>query len=200
MSKVFAIKSIFTVFSESAEYEDAKQDQIDAAISTYIAMLDQHNGTQSCVATRGERSEEVEDDEEDQFYASKKRHSKSLSGRTSSKRCAPDKSLFAWLVNDETDDTVLNTSQELTQKLVQNHALNIKTSKCMVLESKQVSEFPDSEWNNVLAGKAANFDFTGMYSTSTNNRAIENIGDLKLHFGTSKHAKTVETHRDWVIA
>ena len=42
--------------------------------------------------------------------------------------------------------------------------------------------------------------FSGMYSTIMDNRAIENIGDLELHFGATKPAKTMETHRDWVIA
>jgi hypothetical protein len=110
--------------------------------------------------------------------------------------------LFAWLANDVTDSTVLTPSQELTWKLVQNHTINLQTSKCMVLSSKCVPEFPDSEWSNVLARKAVNLDavFSGMYSTVTDNRAIENIGDLELHFGAAKPAKTVETHGDWVIA
>ena len=58
------------------------------------------------------------------------------------------------------------------------------------------------EWNNVLAGKSVNLDviFTGMYSTSTDNRMIENLGEFELHFGADKLAKLVETHGDWVIA
>ena len=58
------------------------------------------------------------------------------------------------------------------------------------------------EWNNVLAGKSVNLDvvFTGMYSTATDTRTIENLGELELHFGAAKPAKSVETHRDWVIA
>ena len=39
-----------------------------------------------------------------------------------------------------------------------------------------------------------------MYSTVMDNRAIENIGDLELHFCANKPSKTVETHGDWVIA
>ena len=39
-----------------------------------------------------------------------------------------------------------------------------------------------------------------MYLTVMDNRAIENIRDLELHFGTTKPAQTVETHGDWVIA
>jgi hypothetical protein len=49
--------------------------------------------------------------------------------------------------------------------------LDIKAMKHIVLESKCVPEFPDSEWNNILAGKAVNLDivFSGMYSTVTDN-------------------------------
>ena len=75
-------------------------------------------------------------------------------------------------------------------------------TKLRVLSAKRIPEFPNMEWNNVLAGKSVNLDviFSGMYSTSTNNRTIENIGDLELHFGADKPAKSVETHGDWVIA
>jgi hypothetical protein len=52
-SKVTAVKSILVVFSESAEYEDTPQDQIDAAISTYIAMLDQHDNFRRLAAEGG---------------------------------------------------------------------------------------------------------------------------------------------------
>jgi len=152
----------------------------------------------------GDTGEHEEDEQRDQVQAttSKRTQSASPSAGTSSKKCSPDESLFAWLANDKSDSTILTPNQELTQKLVQNHVLDIKAVKCMVLGSKHVPEFPDSEWNNVLAGKAVNLDivFLGMYSTVTDNRAIENIGNLKLYFRAAKPAKAVETHGDWVIA
>ena len=119
-------------------------------------------------------------------------------GQTSSKKCSPDESLFTWLTNHESDSSVLTASQEQTCKPIQNHVLDLKATKQVVLSSKRV---PDSEWNNILVGKVINLDiiFSGMYSTVMDNRAIENIGDLKLHFGATKPAKTVETHGDWVI-
>ena len=85
---------------------------------------------------------------------------------------------------------------------MQNHVLDIKATKLIVLGSKCVPKFPDSEWNNVLAGKAVNLNivFSGMYSTVMDNQALENIGDLELHFRAAKPAKSVETHGDWVIA
>jgi hypothetical protein len=118
------------------------------------------------------------------------------------KKCVPDKSLFAWLVNDGSNDTTLSSNQELTRKLVQNHVVDLKASKHMVLGAKHVPEFPNSKWNHVLSGKAVNIDvvFSGMYSTIMDNRGIKNIGDLELHFGAAKPAKTVETHSDWVVA
>jgi len=206
LSKVAAVKSILAAFSESAEYEHTPPDQIDAAVDTYIAMLDQHDNARSHAAVRGEATagndNEREINEGEQQLALAPARPETPGTTTSSKKRFPDESLFAWLANDETDNTVLTPSQELTRKLVQNHTIDLKTSKRMVLSSKRVPEFPDSEWSNVLAGKAVNLDavFSGMYSTVTDNRAIENIGDLELHFGATKPAKTVETHGDWVIA
>jgi nucleoid DNA-binding protein len=201
---VAAVKSILAAFSESIQYEDTPQDQIDAAIDTYITMLDEHDNSRRLAAAHGRRLEAIndKDDEGADQAESRKCPSESPNIRTPSKRCSPDKSLFAWLANDDADTTVLTPSQELTHNLVQNHLLDLKSSKWMVLSSKRVPKFPDSEWNNVLAGKVVNIDvvFSHMYSTITDNRAIKNIGNLKLHFGATKPAKTVETHGDWVIA
>ena len=85
--------------------------------------------------------------------------------------------------------------------MVQNHTLDFKLTKLKVLSAKRVPEFPDMEWNNVLAGKSVNLYvvFIGMYSTATDTRTIENLRELELHFGAAKPAKSVKTHGDWVI-
>ena len=105
-------------------------------------------------------------------------------------------------MSESNEDIFLTPSQELTRKMVQNHALDFKLMKLRVLSAKQAPEFPNMEWNNILAGKSVNLDvvFIGMYSTSTDNRTIENISELELHFGADKPSKLVETHGDWVIA
>jgi hypothetical protein len=61
--------------------------------------------------------------------------------------------------------------------MVQNQTIHLKAAKSPVLGSaKPVSEFPNMEWNNILAGKAVNLDvvFSGMYSTASDNKTIEN--------------------------
>jgi len=101
-------------------------------------------------------------------------------------------------VSESTEDVFLTPSQELMRKMVQNHTLDFKLTKLKVLGAKRVPEFPDMEWNNVLAGKSVNLDvvFTGKYSTATDSRTIENLGELEFHFGAAKLAKSVETHGD----
>jgi hypothetical protein len=144
-SKVFAVKSILAAFDESAAYEDMQQSQVDAVIRRYLAMLDQHDNTQSLAAICGERSganDQLEEDGDHECtHVSKRHRSESLGAHTSSKKCVPDESLFAWLANDNSNDTALSPNQEFTWKLVQNHMLDLKASKCMVLRAKRVPEF-----------------------------------------------------------
>ena len=186
-SKVVAVKAILAAFDESGAYKDVEQDRIDTAIGTYIAMLDQHDDIQRLAAIRGERSganyEQPEDERAQALSSTSKRHhSESPSTRTSTKRRSPDETLFAWLVNDEADTMVLTASQELTRKLVQNHVLDLKVSKRMVLALKRVPEFPDPEWNNILAGKVVNLDavFSRLFSTLADDKISTSIGDFDL--------------------
>jgi hypothetical protein len=37
-----------------------------------------------------------------------------------------------------------------------------------------------------------------MYSTATDSRTIENLGELKLHFGDAKQAKSVKPVETWL--
>jgi hypothetical protein len=208
ISKVAAVKAILAAFTESSEYDNTPQDKLDSVIGTYIQMLDQHDNSRRIAAGRGRESggpyRDDDRDLEDQasVTGSKRRYAESPGPPTASKKKTPDETLFAWLDGDTVDNVQLSRSQDLTRKLVQNHTLDIKATKLKVLSAKRVPEFPDSEWNNLLSNKAVNIDtvFSGMYSTDNDNRAVENIGDLELHFGAAKPSKAVETHGDWVIA
>jgi hypothetical protein len=144
------------------------------------------------------------EDEEDLVGTARTKRLRSDSpvGQMPAKRETLDESLFAWLGDEATEETLLTPSQELTRKMVQNQTIDLKATERRVLNAKRVPEFPNMEWNNILAGKAVNLDivFSGMYSTASDNKTIENLGDLELHFGVAKPAKSVETHGDWIIA
>ena len=128
-TKVTAIKSILAIFDKSTANGAVQEHQADTAIGTYLAMLDQHDNTRSLAVMRGERSNDDQHEEDgDERAPAPKRHRSESPGAQSKKR-VPDESLFAWLANDDSDNTALSPNQELTRKLVQNHVLDLKASK-----------------------------------------------------------------------
>ena len=99
-------------------------------------MLDQHDNMWSLATIHGERSEanddQLEEDEDREHTPASKRCCSKFPGACASlKKRLPDESLFAWLANNDSNDTALSPNQELTRKLVQNHVLDLKASKFM---------------------------------------------------------------------
>ena len=106
---------------------------------------------------------------------------------SSNRRSLARRSLALWLSRGKWFSTTQRTS---------------KLTKWSLLNDEDVPEFPDSEWTNVLSGKAINLDvvFSGTLSTVTDNKTVETLGEFELLFGAAKPSKTVETHGDWVTA
>jgi hypothetical protein len=98
----------------------------------------------------------------------------------------------------------LSLSLQKTQSLLTNFTQDLKQAKSSLLNcGKSYPQFPDSEWGNLLGGKAINLDHVllGMYSVSHDEKGVQPIskGTEILH-GSSKPAETVKTHGEWVIA
>jgi hypothetical protein len=202
LSKVTAVRDIFSAFRESEAYANTSQDDLDSAIGMYVVILDQHDASRQTSAIRGSQTGGATDGEGEEDLVGTVRDKRprpdSPVGQLSANKQVPDKSLFTWLGDESVEEILLTPSQELTRKMVQNQTIDLKAAKCRVLSAKCVPEFPNMEWNNILAGKAVNLDviFSGMYSTASDNKTIENLRDLKLHFRVTKPAKFVETHGD----
>jgi hypothetical protein len=143
ISKFMAIKSIFAAFFESAKYDHTPLDNIDTTITTHMTMLDQHNNTQVRAAVSGEISGSIGEQEvlevDDCSQFSKRPCSAFPRPERSTKKCALDKSLLPGLLA-MMQMFCLSQSQEIAQKLVQNHLLDIKSTKHMVL-SCYIPEF-----------------------------------------------------------
>jgi hypothetical protein len=45
LSKVTTVRDIFSAFHEPEAYANTSQDDLDSAIGTYVAILDQHNAS-----------------------------------------------------------------------------------------------------------------------------------------------------------
>jgi hypothetical protein len=79
---------------------------------------------------------------------------------------------------------------------------NPKGYKQSLTNSSNCPEFPDSEWQNVLAGRAVNLDvvFGNYFSVSNNDRRTESVGDIEIRYGTAVPKKYVSNVGDWAIA
>ena len=112
-----------------------------------------------------------------------------------------DESLFAWMVDEDSQMFKLTPSQELVQKLVRNHMANIKVTKHSLFSARGLLEFSNSEWVKVLQGKAVDHDvmFSGIHSTISNNQASEMFRNFEFRFGHAKPAKSVRSHVEWLI-
>ena len=152
ISKVMDIKSIFAAFFKSVEDDHTPSNKIDSAIAPYVAILNQHDNTRVGVAICGKISgsiREREASEEDKCCQfSKRLHSTSPKPERSTKKCAPN--------GDDADAFSLSlTVKSLPRNWSRTTSLTSSPpTKYMVLSVKQVLEFSDSEWNNVLIVKA----------------------------------------------
>jgi hypothetical protein len=173
-------------------------------------MLDQHDASIGRANARGERStqgpvtpERMDDEnhaDNEVEEVRNKRHRSSTPDVPRKRVC--DDSIFPWVVKQKITSSKISSTLALTWKMVLNYSADIKLTKWSLLNDKDVPEFPDSEWTNVLSGKAINLDvvFSGTLSTFTDNKTVQTLSEFELLFGAAKPSKTVETHGDWVTA
>src|SRR5271155_5788463 len=77
-----------------------------------------------------------------------------------------------------------------------------KTTIRSLTNSPSCPEFPESEWKNIIGGKAVNLDavLSGQLSTTNDELKVEKFGDLELSFGTVEPTKVVKNGGEWSIA
>jgi len=89
-----------------------------------------------------------------------------------------------------------------TLKLIETYTIDPRATKRSLVNEPDCPEFPDSEWKNVIAGRAVNLDavLSGQLSTIQDDSKVEKIGDLKISFGAAEPTKVVKNGGDWSIA
>ena len=106
-------------------------------------------------------------------------------------------SLFTWVIWDGIDPPSLLLSLIQTQAILENFSWDLKLAKISLLNSAQLSQFPDSEWSNLISGQAIDLDhvLAGQYSVAHNDRQ-----KVKIIVGLARPVRTVNLHGWWVIA
>ena len=119
------------------------------------------------------------------------------------KRC-PDKSLY--MFNHPTNlCPPIDLKLELTLKLKNNYAIDLKSSKHMVLSFPRCPLFPDSQWNDVLLDRYINFDkiLSGYYALKSDHQETQTIGNLDISINTrgssGKPTKEICIYGEWTI-
>ena len=84
----------------------------------------------------------------------------------------------------------------------ENFCRDPKFAKTSLFNLSRLTQFPDSEWANLIAGKAINLDhvLAAQYLVTHDERRTERIGYLDFIVRSAKPARVVDSHGKWVIA
>jgi hypothetical protein len=113
-----------------------------------------------------------------------------------------DESAFAWAGKEDSETTALSHNLAKMLELLGIYTLDPKATKRSLSNSSACPEFPDSEWKNIIVGKAANLNavLSGQLSTTNDDLKVKKFGDLELSFGAVEPTKVVRNGGDWSIA
>ncbi|KAI0323359.1 hypothetical protein GY45DRAFT_1264707 [Cubamyces sp. BRFM 1775] len=118
------------------------------------------------------------------------------------KRSRADPSQYAWAATDFLLETQLHPHVLRTLELLRNYGEDIAQAKRAINNSPSAPEFPDSEWNNVLSGRAVDLDhvFTGRYTPGADGSVTEVLGSIELSVKQPISARRICSFGDWVFA
>jgi hypothetical protein len=123
-------------------------------------------------------------------------------GEPASKKVKVDESVYAWVASRKDKHTVLQDSLANTLKLIEAYMIDPKAMKHSLINEPNCPEFPDSEWKNIISGRAVNLDavLSGQLSTTQDDPKVEKFGDFEISFGAVEPTKAVKNGGDWSIA
>jgi hypothetical protein len=169
----------------------------DAAFGSFIATIESHDSAIEGATARGE------------FFARRRSASPALSdadeqqsdGEPVSKKPKVDESAYAWVAGRKDKRTTLSDNLSRTLKLIDAYTINPKATKRSLVNEPDCPEFPDSEWKNVISGRAVSLDavLSGQLSTTNDDLKVQKFGDLKISFGAVEPTKLVKNGGDWSI-
>ena len=171
----------------------------DAAFGSFIATIESHDSEVGAATKKGRAD-----------LPQQRAASPSLSvsdGHQSdeehvAKRAKVDESEYAWVSNRQSKRTVLRDTLAKTLKLIEIYTVDPKATKRSLVNEPDCPEFPDSEWKNIISGRAVNLDavLSGQLSTTHNDAKVEKFGELEITFGTVEPTKLVKNGGDWSIS
>jgi hypothetical protein len=171
----------------------------DAAFGSFIATIESHDSEIGAAARRGGAAEQAQRSPSPPISVS---DGQPPDDEPATKKIKVDESAYAWIASRKGKQTILRDTLSKTLKLIEIYTVDPKATKRSLINEPNCPEFPDSEWKNVIAGRAVNLDavLSGQLSTTHNDPKIEKFGDLEISFGAVEPTKLVKNGGEWSIA
>jgi hypothetical protein len=197
VSKAFAYAAIHDEISRAIGDDFTRAE---ASFSSFIAAIESHDSEVDMALERGGGGER-----RDKRRAGTPETDDPDAGSDDdrdTKRTKVDEGAFPWNAPRLFGPSNMLVALKTTLKSIQLFSTDPKAMKRYLTNSPDCPEFPDSEWKNVIAGRAVNLDavLSGQFSTSNNDVKIEKMGDIEITFGAVEPTKTVSNGGDWTIA
>jgi hypothetical protein len=171
----------------------------DAAFESFIATIESHDSEVEMAARRAAAG--------NSRHLSASPAGSDIDGQQSdeeptSKRTKVNESAYAWVSGRKNKRITLSASLSKTLKLIDTYTADPKAAKRSLVNEPDCPEFPDSEWKNIISGRAVNLDavLSGQLSTTNDEVKIEKFGDFEVSFGAVEPTKIVKNGGDWTIA
>jgi hypothetical protein len=173
----------------------------DAAFSSFIATIESHDSEVRAATNRG-GAVNPEQRSPSPLVSDPDGRQEEDSEEPVSKKIKVDESIYAWVQSRSGKRTVLRDTLAKTLKLVEAYTIDPKATKRSLINEPDCPEFPDSEWKNIISGRAVNLDsvLSGQLSTTHDDPKVEKFGDLEISFGAVEPTKLVRNAGDWSIA
>ena len=172
----------------------------DAAFGSFIATIESHDSEVEAATKRGGPTA-VEALQRSPSPAVSVSDEHGSDAEPASKRVRVDESVYAWIAGKKDKRTFLRDSLAKTLRLIEAYTVDPKATKRSLINEPDCPEFPDSEWKNIISGRAVNLDavLSGQLSTTQDDPKVKKFGDLEISFGAVEPTKVVKNGGDWTI-
>jgi hypothetical protein len=194
--------SVYTeIQSKLAKALGDDRSRSDAAFGSFIATIESHDSEVGAATKRGGVTA-VNSMQRSPSPPVSISDGHASDGEPTSKKVKVDESVYAWVASRKDKRTVLRDSLEKTLRLIEAYTIDPKATKRSLINEPDCPEFPDSEWKNIICGRAVSLDsvLSGQLSTIQDNPKVEKLGDLEISFGAVEPTKVVKNGGDWSIA
>ncbi|KAL1697898.1 hypothetical protein EV121DRAFT_186381, partial [Schizophyllum commune] len=105
-----------------------------------------------------------------------------------------------WSERQRRNPQPIRESVRKTLDILENISRDFRVTKASLFNDPLRPPFPDSEWENILSGRAVNLDnvLTFEYSLSMESKTVEKVGDFEVAFASGSSnaspAKVVKSH------